>query len=280
MIHYQTMDNGRLLVNDDFAALLAAHHLVTAAALWNIAGIGVKNVLRERGTSRCTLTDPSGGGSIECYIKRYRPIPLREKVKNLLTLKPYNFDAIHEWEALGRFLALGLNTMVPMAAARLDDGRSCNLTLGITDYIRASDLFAGFEPERDADRRLRLIGRIARMAGKMHAAGLAHQDFYLVHFFVKPAENDNIYLIDLQRMIAQPVLSRRWRVKDLAQLRFSSEKYVSPSDIRFFWEIYTEQAGIDPTDQSLQRAVIAKAEKIRRHDAKLAARRGAPPTVK
>ncbi|MDD3117879.1 MAG: lipopolysaccharide kinase InaA family protein [Victivallales bacterium] len=272
IIRSQSRDHGRLLVNEDFAALLTDNRITTADALWEIAGTGVKNVVRERGTSRCFLQNQDGS-RLECYIKRYLPIPWREKLKNMLTLKPYNFDAIHEWNALHRFLELGMNTMTPMAAARFADGRSCNLTLGITDYVRASELFAGFDPEKDSERRLRLIGRIARLAGRMHAAGIAHQDFYLVHFFVKPDEDDNVYLIDLQRMIFQPKLARRWRIKDLAQLHFSAARYVSETDIRFFWEIYAEQSGINPADRSLQQAATAKAERIRRHDAKRAARR-------
>jgi hypothetical protein len=55
----------------------------------------------------------------------------------------------------------------------------------------------------------------------MHAAGLAHQDFYLVHFFVKPTEDDALYLIDLQRVIIQKPLPTRWIIKDLAQMLFS-----------------------------------------------------------
>ncbi len=277
IIHYKTLDDERLMVNDGFAEMLAANGIARAEDLWNIESSGVKNVVKERGTGRCFLTDISGV-KVECYIKRYSPIPLREKIKNIMSLKPYAFDAIHEWNALGHFLELGLNTMVPMAAARLDNGCSCNLTLGITDYVRASELFAGFNDEDDTDRRLRLIGKIAHMTGRMHAAGMAHQDLYLVHFFVKPDEGDDVYLIDLQRMILQPQLSRRWRVKDLAQLRFSASPYVSETDIRLFWEIYTEEAGIDPADRNLIRDVKAKAERIRRHDKKRAARRAAGKT--
>ena len=273
IIRYKTLDDDRLMVNDGFADLLAANGITTAAALWGLESSGVKNVVKERGTGRCFLSDPSGR-KIECYIKRYSPIPWREKLKNLICFKPYAFDAVHEWNALGRFLELELNTMIPMAAARLDNGCSCNLTLGITDYVRASELFAGFTAA-DAERRLRLIGKIASIAGKMHAAGMAHQDLYLVHFFVKPDEGDNVYLIDLQRMIFQPTLSRRWRVKDLAQLRFSAAPYVSEADVSFFWEIYAETAGIDPTDRLLIKAVREKAEKIRRHDEKRAARNAA-----
>lgn len=264
IIHYKELDGGNLMINDGFADLLAANGISSAKILWDFSSENVKNVVKERGTARCFLKD-SSGHNIECYIKRYSPIPLREKLKNILSLKPYNFDAIHEWNSLGRFLELGLNTMVPMAAARLDDGRSCNLTLGITDYVRASELFAGFS-KGEEERRMRLVGKIAQMVGKMHAAGMAHQDLYLVHFFIKPEEGDNVFLIDLQRMISQPKLAKRWQVKDLGQLLFSAEKHITPADLRFFWEIYTEQTGIEPNDITLQKAIRAKAARIHRHD--------------
>ena len=180
-------DHQQLRINADWQELLHANGLDHAEALWNLAGDPVKHVVKERATCRCELRRPDGS-TIEVYLKRYHPIPWREKLKNILCFKPYDFDAWHEWDALVAFLDLGLNTMTPLAAARLADGRSCDLTLGITNYTRAAELIKLLAPEDP--RRRRLLLRLAEMVGRMHAAGMAHQDLYLVHFFILEQQDD------------------------------------------------------------------------------------------
>jgi hypothetical protein len=125
--------------------------------------------------------------------------------------------------------------MVPLAAARLGD-RTCNLTMGITDYVRASDFFS-LQAQVDTSRKQRIIKNIADLAGIMHAKGLAHQDFYLVHIFIRPDENDAVYLIDLQRTIMQEKLSLRWRIKDLGQITFATEPFFSSEETALFRDI-------------------------------------------
>lgn len=262
-----SLDNKRLTINADFIELLKFNGIDSASKLWDIEGETVKKILSQRGTERALLDTPDGG-KLEVYIKRYSKIPAKEKIKQAFSLKFYNFDAIHEWNALHAFHKLGLDTMVPMAVAELGNGNSCNLTLGITDYVKAAELFKNFTP-KDSTRKLDLIRKIAAIAGQMHAAGFAHQDFYLVHMFVRESEDDKIYLIDLQRLIMQKNLNRRWRVKDLGQLLFAARSYVSDADIQLFWETYCSYAGERfKQDNSLIKSIITKADKITTRDAK------------
>jgi heptose I phosphotransferase len=154
--------------------------------------------------------------------------------------------------------------MVPIACAS-KDGNSCILTLGIRNYKRASELFAELAG-KDRIRRRRLIGKIAELARGMHSAGMAHQDFYLVHLFVKEGDADEVHIIDLQRVVFRQDFSERWRVKDLAQLLFSSEKSASMADMMYFWKIYAGMPGVKLLrDKSLIKKVMRKAASIRRH---------------
>lgn len=270
-IPVEKSDNDKLTVNINYVDILQSNNIRSAEQLWNISGQAVKNVVKERGTERCELKLP-GNSYLECFIKRYQPIPFREKLKNTLCFKPFKFDAVHEWNTIMQFHHLGLATMTPIAVATTSGGCSCNLTLGIENYIRASELL----PEAPTARKRNLIRSIAEYAGKMHLAGLAHQDLYLVHFFIRPDEDDRVYLIDLQRVIQQEPVARRWRVKDLAQLLFSASPYLSKTEIMLFWKIYTGFAGHELfRNQSLIKAVMQKAERIRLHDEKRAARRAA-----
>jgi heptose I phosphotransferase len=75
-----------------------------------------------------------------------------------------------------------------------------------------------------------LIAKVAEITKKMHDSGINHRDYYLCHFLLKtdkPAESlaiDDIdlYLFDLHRAQIRAAVPRRWRIKDLAGLYFSS----------------------------------------------------------
>lgn len=267
MTSYNKLLGGKLKVNAKFTELFKFNGINCASKLWHIKGEAVKKILTQRGTERAFLNNPEGG-KLEVYIKRYTKIPLKEKIKQAFSLKFRSFDAIHEWNALKAFHKMGLATMIPIAVAKMENGDTCNLTLGITDYVKAAELFKNFTPD-DNVRKLNLIKKIAIIAGRMHAAGFAHQDFYLVHMFVREGEDDEIYLIDLQRLIMQKTLSKRWRIKDLGQLLFAARDYVSDAEIELFWETYCSYAGQKfKKDNSLIKAIIAKADKITARDAR------------
>ena len=263
----ELLDNKQLRVNTEFSELLKFNGIDSASKLWGIEGEAVKKILEQRGTERAFLNTPDGG-KLEVYIKRYTKIPLKERIKQAFSLKFRSFDAMHEWNALIAFHELGLDTMIPIAVAELEGGNNCNLTLGITDYVKAAELFKNFT-EEDQVRKTALIEKIATIAGRMHAAGFAHQDFYLVHMFVRESEDDKIYLIDLQRLIMQKKLQKRWRVKDLGQLLFAARDYVSDSEVEHFLKIYCSYAGENLYDDtSLIKAITAKADKITARDAR------------
>lgn len=264
-IKVEHKDGERLLVNADFARILEFNGLNSFENLWNMSGESVKKVLKERGTERVFLKSPESPALTEAYIKRYKPDPFISRLKNFLSLRPCRFPgARNEWEAIIEFHRRELPTMQPLACGAAD-GNSCILSLGITDYVRASDLFAKFA-KGERTRRRKLIRRIAELAAGMHLAEMAHQDFYLVHMFIREKEDDRVFLIDLQRVIFEGSFSERWRVKDLAQLLFSADNLVSKTDILYFWKIYTDMAGMEMyRDNSLINRIFRKAARIRRH---------------
>jgi tRNA A-37 threonylcarbamoyl transferase component Bud32 len=269
-IQIESQDSGRLQVNVAFAELLRCNKIESAQDLWELQSDIVKNAVKTRGTGRALLKNPNAGPDIEVYIKRYLKLSLRDRIKCAASFKPVFSDgALHEWRALCRFHELGLKTMLPVAAADCGQRRTCNLTLGITDYIRASDLFADTSfthPER----RHKIITAIAELLGKMHATGLAHQDFYLVHLFIKPEENDAVYLIDLQRTIMLEKLPRRWKIKDLAQIHFALSPFINKDEKILFRSAYQKYSPVSHENKKLWKAVENKAQRIREHTQKRA----------
>lgn len=273
-IEIEEWDDGRLLVNTAYIPLLRENSIETLDDLWNIEGESVKKTLAERGTERAILK--SKGEPLETYVKRYLPLPLKEYFKAITSFRPFfPSGAMHEWNSIVAFHAAGIPTMEPIAAGRQADGRSALLSLGITDYVRASELLPELQGEENEEERRHLILEIAELAGAMHAAKLAHQDFYLVHLFVKRRAKKKangeeqsefqVLPIDLQRIIMGPRFSRRWRVKDLGQLLFSAMDHITTSDRETFWNRYTEIAGEKlRSDTRLISSITRKAAAIRK----------------
>ena len=263
-IEVDQLDSARLLVNRSFLPLLKANGISGAEALWRLGGETVKRALKERGTERVFLKDPVSGEPVEAYLKRYTRRPLKEILKAALSLKFKFFGAFEEWDSLLAFHAAGLPTMQPIAVARCREG-DCGLTLGLKGFTRASELYPKLKD--DPVRRRDLVVKAAKLAAAMHANGMAHQDFYLVHIFVMP--DDTLSMIDLQRMIRSPNLARRWVVKDLAQFLFSVRPYAQPGDIALFVKIYARERGLGLLAlRHILDEAVNKAETIAKHDAR------------
>jgi hypothetical protein len=87
--------------------------------------------------------------------------------------------------------------------------------------------------------RRRLMDGLARFVARFHAAGFVHRDLYLCHIFfdsagaaMQAADCERAFcLIDLQRVFRPRWRGRRWVVKDLAALDFST-----PADRVSRWE--------------------------------------------
>ncbi|HPN85016.1 MAG TPA: lipopolysaccharide kinase InaA family protein [Victivallales bacterium] len=251
------------VAEEKFKNILSANGISDASSLWNLSGEEAKKKTSARGTEKILLD--CEGTRKSFYLKRYNPIPLREILKNAISFKPLFLDgALHEMEALKIFERKGLPAPKPVAAAKFPDGRTCVLTLGINNYVRASEFLSG-EYNAGISRRRAVIAKIAKIAGLMHLNNLAHQDLYLLHFFVVPSENDNVYLIDLQRLIVSKKLSERWIVKDLAQLLFSSQGILSNAEILRLWILYGKFSGTG-RNKSTCKKVLSKFARIRKLD--------------
>jgi heptose I phosphotransferase len=262
-------DGGRLTVNREFAPLLQQHALTTFDAIANFAGGSVaKNVLRERTTTRLDLADADGTPRT-LYLKRHLRPGAWELVKPLLRLTRPIVGARNEWEAILRFHASGITTMVPVALGE-SGSRSFLVTEGIAGCEK---LTAWMQAHRHSLCNGQLaalrdiVAGVADVARTMHAAGLHHQDFYLTHLMVpERGPTTPIHVLDLGRVRFQPRLARRWIVKDLAQLNFSAAG-VSASDRLRFLRRYL---GHRPTrnDRALVTRIVRKSRAIARHTQK------------
>lgn len=121
-----------------------------------------------------------------------------------------------------------------------------------------------------------LVHELARLARELHQRRHFHSDLYLCHFFIRRDElwpaaawRGKVHLIDLHRLAHHRVASFIWRVKDLAQLLFSSNlEGVEARDRLRFWRAYLGDARRTLWGRWLGRAVRIKAYFYQRHNDK------------
>lgn len=118
----------------------------------------------------------------------------------------------------------------------------------------------------------RQLGFLVRL---LHENKLFHRDLYLCHVFLTRNRDGAIVLrvIDLARMIENPLLPERWRIKDLAALQYSAPSpIVTRADrMRFMRAYYGAHAPKDQMRSDIHR-VTTKTRRIAAHDAKRRAR--------
>ncbi len=164
-------------------------------------------------------------------------------------------DAGNEWRALGELEAIGVPTMRRVAFGRRGWNparrRSFLITEALEDTVSLEDLCKSWRifPPSPVFKRA-LITEVARIARRLHAAGLNHRDFYLCHLLLEcgvdgqiaDEEAPRLYLIDLHRVRRRRPLPQRWRVKDIAGLYFSSfQAGLTRTDRLRFIRAYTGQ---------------------------------------
>jgi len=169
-----------------------------------------------------------------CFIKMHRGVGWRNIFKALFRLRLPVLSAKNEWMAIERLTGLGVDTMKLVGygirgcnPARL---RSFVITEDLSHTISLEDYCRQWKNVPPPPRLKRaLIKKVAGISRVLHENGINHRDYYICHFlldvstavdtFEKPPP---LYLIDLHRVQVRKRLPRRWRVKDIAGLYFSS----------------------------------------------------------
>lgn len=179
---------------------------------------------------RRTLRFAANGKSY--FLKYHAGIGWREILKNLLQGKLPVTSAMNEVRAIEAVTAAGIATMTLAGY-----GERGNNPARIESFIVTDDLVGTLsleelvilwqaQPPAPAFRRA-LVTALAEATRAMHGAGVNHRDFYLCHFLMDRAaalagQPAPLHLIDLHRARQHRQVPRRWRIKDLAGLYFSS----------------------------------------------------------
>ncbi len=185
-------------------------------------------VYRELEARRTLRTEVDGRGY---FVKIHRGVGWPEIVKNLVSLHLPVLGADDEWRAIRRLNEAGIDTLRVVAFAQRGDDPAHRDSFIISEELAPTvslEDYCAEWPQHAPDLRLKraLIRCVGQTAGRMHAAGVNHRDFYICHFLLHldpppTPERLRLSLIDLHRAQVRARTPRRWRDKDLAALYFS-----------------------------------------------------------
>lgn len=264
----------KFIVAPDFAALLERHGFRSFEDFMDFSG-GTR-ICHKRG--RSVFRFEIEGRAF--YLKRNR-LHWVEFWKALSRFRIPALGAGREWENIRSLREAGIPTLTPVAMGERSRYGFETTSFTLTEEIyRAEPLdivirreYCGSLAVAKRREKWQLIRNLARVARVFHGSGMNHQDFYLNHFFL--GDDGKLYLLDLQRVGRSSKISSHYRIKDLAQLVYSSQCVggVSHTDRMRFFLAYLGQKTLQKKDKSLAQHVVSKVRRIARHDAKLMVRR-------
>lgn len=216
--------------------------------------------------------------SASYFLKYHAGIGWKEIFKNLTQGKLPVLGAMDEVRAIEAVRDAGLDTMTVAAYGSRGVNPATIESFIVTDDLVdtwsledvgeqwVSDGYVPVRFKRD------LIQRVADIARTMHDAGINHRDFYLAHFLMPQeavARQDAaapLYLIDLHRSQVRARVPRRWQIKDLGGLYFSTARFgMTSRDLLRFIRAYSNKPLREAlNDAALWRAARKEAEKIYR----------------
>ena len=211
-----------------------------------------------RDSSRVTLSTPHG--PVDGYLKRHRISTAAEWRSECGGLAAGPDPALAEANAIGLCEAAGVKSMTVLAVGSQVEqpvAEGFFLSAALAGQIPAVDLFngrfaadlpAGFDAATQKRVQAAAMAAIGRACGRLHRAGLLHQDLYLDHFYVDPVElrddpTPTARLIDLQRL--RPVRSARRLAKDVAQMAFSCSAHPDARSLWADWVRHYDQPDAD-----------------------------------
>lgn len=165
------------------------------------------------------------------FIKRHNGVGWLEIFKNWMSFKRPVVSARNEVVAIQALTDLNIPT-TPYVADGVQgcvpaNLRSFVMTEDLGDIVTLEDLALLWQaqPPRLQYKRA-LIRQVAEIAGRLHAHGIYHRDFYICHFCFKRKEIAQVppvlYVLDLHRVEIHRQQHSGKRLKDLAALYFSA----------------------------------------------------------
>ncbi len=252
---------------------LAQSGLLSYDAIMSCAWGARLKTIRARTITRLTLLPKT----VDVYLKRHRA----PSAWASLLGRPWVSEGRREWDRIIHFHNVGLPTMTPVAVGErrsLFADESFLMTQALEGYTPLEqwvpETLATLPDGEIHQTKTALVQLLARLTRKMHQIGFYHRDFYLTHILLKvQPDGFDLKIIDLQRVLFHPWFPRRWQVKDLAALHYSTPSCVTLRDRMRFYKIYRGGRRLNRVDRRLLRRIHQRALHMHRHTVKMKRRR-------
>jgi hypothetical protein len=257
----------QLTIAAGYEELVKRHHLDSLDALFSHSdGERLDKPGLDPWRQRWRLTVEDGGDTSTFYLKRFHAPPTAARRTGLRSGSGASSLAGNEWEWIRRLTADGIPCVQAIAFGQELAGsrevRSAILTAGVAG--RSLERWVDEWAAGDRTTIQRLVAATAGLISRLHGHGYIHRDLYLSHVFYDPSQpiERSLHLIDLQRVIRPRWRLRRWIVKDLASLNFSTPSRLLSGTDRLRW--LRQYLGIEKLDASARRLVYRVVGKTRR----------------
>lgn len=207
------------------------------------------------------------------FIKRHNGVGWVEIFKNWMTFKRPVVSSRNEVKAIQALNHLNIPT-TPYVGHGVQgcvpaNLRSFVMTEDLGDIVTLEDVALTWKTQRPRLQYKRaLIRRVAEIAGKLHANGIYHRDFYICHFCFKRGQDEQVtpqlYVLDLHRVEIHQPPAERMQIKDLAALYFSAmDAGLSRGDwlifLKYYYSAWPEQDWKKAMRSALWKQVNARA---------------------
>ena len=156
--------------------------------------------------------------------------------------------ARNEYESALAVAERGIPTICPLGMGErqhvLGGGESFLLTRSLEDCIPLNSFLAitlpALAPARRTHIRQRLAEELGRLVGRIHDAGILHNDLHAANLLVRLTPDDDIalFVIDLNAVRVGPALDWRTSCKNLVMLNSWFVPRVNRTDRLRFWKAY------------------------------------------
>ncbi len=269
-------------IKSGFRGLLKENGFTDFDSFMNFTGGEVLKKISVRSITKFYLT--KDGVRHGFYLKRHsQGKRLGEKFKGLVS-KPPPSEARKEYDAISALTVAKVPCPGAVAYGERNSAKKVEsflVTEALDGYTQLEKMVHDFTPPLSlamVKRKRALVLEVASLAAGLHEAGFNHKDLYLTHILAKfegsGEKGYSLKLIDLQRVEHRTTGQRRWLVKDIAALNYSSPVgIITRTDRLRFYKAYIGKTRLDKDDRAFIKSVIQKTERIATHTVKMYKRR-------
>ena len=219
----------------------------------------------------CFELSPNGP---KVYLKRYQHTPKMQQLANWIDHRRRCCTSVYDGHLTDDLDYAGISVPHTIAYgyqwSGLFEKRSFIMILEIPDAVSLEEklpaCMTDFSPSAARQRRA-FIRKVADFVRQFHRTGCRHRDLYLCHLFLDKA--NTLHLIDLHRVFEPILLGERFRMKDIAQLYYSSPGHaISRADRLRFYLHYREKKKLTFWDKYFIKQVKRKVRQIALRDLK------------